>query len=69
MLKQEGKEPLYINVAEAAVLDYPASHLEVDAQNFKFKTHLTADRQVQKDIFRLLPLPLENHYCGSKAGR
>jgi hypothetical protein len=54
MLKQEGKEPLYINVAEAAVLDYPASHLEVDAQNFKFKTHLTADRQVQKDIFRLL---------------
>ncbi|SIT08359.1 glycoside hydrolase family 97 protein [Chryseobacterium gambrini] len=48
MLKQEGKEPLYINVAEAAVLDYPASHLEVDAQNFKLKTHLTADRQGAK---------------------
>jgi hypothetical protein len=48
MLKVEGKEPLYINVAEAAVLDYPASHLEVDAQNFKFKTHLTADRQGAK---------------------
>lgn len=48
MLKKEGKEPLYINVAEAAVLDYPASHLEVDAQNFKFKTHLTADRQGAK---------------------
>ncbi|WP_312419622.1 glycoside hydrolase family 97 protein [Epilithonimonas sp.] len=48
MLKKEGKDQLYINVGEAAVLDYPASHLEVDAQNFKFKTHLTADRQGAK---------------------
>ncbi|ALR29942.1 alpha-glucosidase [Chryseobacterium sp. IHB B 17019] len=48
MLKKEGKNPLYINVGEAAVLDYPASHLEVDAQNFKFKTHLTPDRQGAK---------------------
>ncbi|WBV60650.1 glycoside hydrolase family 97 protein [Chryseobacterium camelliae] len=48
MLKKEGKEPLYINVAEAAVLNYPVSHLEVDAQDFKFKTHLTADRQGAK---------------------
>lgn len=48
MLKKEGKEPLYVNVGEAAVMDYPASHLEVDAQNFKFKTHLTADRQGAK---------------------
>lgn len=48
MLKKEGKDPLYINVAEAAVLNYPASHLEVDSQNFKFKTHLTADRQGAK---------------------
>lgn len=48
MLKVEGKTPLYINVAEAAVLDYPASHLEVDAAKFKLKTHLTADRQGAK---------------------
>lgn len=48
MLKKEGKDQLYVNVGEAAVLDYPASHLEVDAQNFKFKTHLTADRQGAK---------------------
>ncbi|WP_262146983.1 glycoside hydrolase family 97 protein [Chryseobacterium foetidum] len=48
MLKVEGKTPLYINVAEAAVLDYPASHLEVDAATFKLKTHLTADRQGAK---------------------
>ena len=44
MLKKEGKEPLYVNVAEAAVLNYPVSHLEVDAVNYKFKTHLTPDR-------------------------
>jgi len=48
LLKKEGKEPLYINVAEAAVLNYPASHLEVDAQNFRFKTHLTPDKQGAK---------------------
>lgn len=48
MLKREGKNPLYINLAEAAVLDYPASHLEVDSKNFKFKTHLTPDRQGAK---------------------
>jgi hypothetical protein len=48
MLKKEGKSPLYVNVGEAAVIDYPASHLEVDAANFKFKTHLTPDRQGAK---------------------
>lgn len=48
MLKKEGKEPLYINIAEAAVIDYPVSNLEVDAVNFKFKTHLTPDAQGAK---------------------
>jgi len=48
MLKVEGKNPLYINVAEAAVLDYPVSNLEVDAKEFKLKTHLTPDRQGAK---------------------
>jgi hypothetical protein len=48
MLKKEGKKPLYINIAEAAVLHYPASNLEVDPQNFKFKIHLTPDRQGAK---------------------
>ncbi|RQP14763.1 MAG: glycoside hydrolase family 97 protein [Chryseobacterium sp.] len=48
MLKQEGKSPLYMNIAEAAVLDYPASHLEVDAAAYRFKTHLTPDAQGAK---------------------
>ncbi|MDO5615154.1 MAG: glycoside hydrolase family 97 protein [Cruoricaptor ignavus] len=48
MLKKEGKEPLYINIAEAAVINYAASNLELDADNFKFKTHLTPDAQGAK---------------------
>lgn len=48
MLKKEGQNQLYFNLAEAAVIDYPASHLEVDAVNFKFKTHLTPDGQGAK---------------------
>lgn len=48
MLKKEGTDKLYFNIAEAAVIDYPASHLEVDAVNFKFKTHLTPDGQGAK---------------------
>ena len=48
MMKKEGSSPLYINVAEAAVLNYPAAHLEVNATEFKFKTHLTPDAQGAK---------------------
>jgi len=44
LLKKGGKNPLYVNIAEAAVLNYPASHLEVDADRFKFKTHLTPNK-------------------------
>ncbi len=44
LLKKEGKNELYVNVAEAAVLNYPASHLEVDAEHYKFKTHLTPNK-------------------------
>lgn len=48
MMKKEGNAPLYINVAEAAVFNYPAAHLEVDSSEFKFKTHLTPDGQGAK---------------------
>ncbi len=48
MMKKEGKEPLYINLSEAALIDYPASNLEVDAKNFSFKIHLTPDAQGAK---------------------
>lgn len=48
MLKKEGKEPLYINLGEAAVINFPASNLDVDAKEFRFKTHLTPDAQGTK---------------------
>ncbi|MPS71979.1 MAG: glycoside hydrolase family 97 protein [Chryseobacterium sp.] len=48
MMKKEGSNPLYVNIAEAAVIDYPAANLELDATNFKFKTHLTPDAQGAK---------------------
>lgn len=48
MLKKEGKTPLYINLAEAALINYPASHLLVDAKNYDFKTILTPDAQGAK---------------------
>lgn len=48
MMKKEGTSPLYVNIAEAAVLNYPAANLELDATNFKFKTHLTPDAQGAK---------------------
>lgn len=48
MMKKEGTSPLYVNIAEAAVINYPAANLELDASNFKFKTHLTPDAQGAK---------------------
>ncbi|HLR36786.1 MAG TPA: glycoside hydrolase family 97 protein [Chitinophagaceae bacterium] len=45
MLKKEGQHPLYINLAEAAVIDYPGSNLLVDANQFDFKILLTPDAQ------------------------
>ncbi|TRW27306.1 glycoside hydrolase family 97 protein [Flavobacterium zepuense] len=34
---------LYINIHEAALINYPAMQLEVDASSFKFKSHLVPD--------------------------
>lgn len=48
MMKKEGANPLYINLGEAAVLNYPAANLELDATTYKFKTHLTPDAQGAK---------------------
>lgn len=34
---------LYINIHEAALVNYPAMHLNVDPKNFRFSSHLTPD--------------------------
>ena len=36
---------LYINIHEAALLDYPCMHLELDPKTFTFVSHLTPDAQ------------------------
>lgn len=36
-------EGFYINIHEAALIDYPAMYLEVDKSNFSFTTHLCPD--------------------------
>lgn len=39
---------LYINLHEAALIDYPALHLELDDRQFVFSAHLTPDAQGDK---------------------
>ena len=44
-LQMKTAEGLYINIHEAAVLDYPTTSLDLDDKNFVFSTHLTPDAQ------------------------
>lgn len=39
---------LYINIHEAALVDYPAMHLNVDDKNYKLSTHLTPNKNGEK---------------------
>jgi len=42
-LMMKSKSGLYINIFEAALVDYSAMHLEIDQQQFILKAHLTSD--------------------------
>ena len=44
-LQMRTDEGLYINLHEAALLDYPCMHLELDPKTFTFTSHLTPDAQ------------------------
>ncbi len=44
-LQLKTDDGLYINIHEAAVLNYPTTNLELDDKNFVFTTHLTPDAQ------------------------
>ena len=44
-LQMRTDEGLYINLHEAALLDYPCMHLELDPETFTFTSHLTPDAQ------------------------
>ncbi len=42
-LQLKTDDGLYINIHEAALIDFPAINLEIDDNNFIFRTHLTPD--------------------------
>ncbi|MCD8312818.1 MAG: glycoside hydrolase family 97 N-terminal domain-containing protein, partial [Bacteroidales bacterium] len=44
-LQMKTDEGLYINIHEAALVDYPCMHLNLDDKNFVFTSHLTPDAQ------------------------
>ena len=42
-LQMKTDDGLYLNIHEAAVMDYPTTNLDLDDQNFVFSTHLCPD--------------------------
>ena len=44
-LQMRTDDGLYINIHEAALLDYPCMHLELDPETYTFTSHLTPDAQ------------------------
>ncbi len=44
-LQMRTDDNLYINIHEAALVDYPCMHLELDPTTFTFTSHLTPDAQ------------------------
>ncbi|MEG0948886.1 MAG: glycoside hydrolase family 97 protein [Bacteroidales bacterium] len=47
-LMMKSKDGLYINIHEAALVDYSAMHLELNDKNMTFESHLTPDAQGMK---------------------
>lgn len=47
-LMMKSASGLYINIHEAALIDYPAMHLELDDERMVFVSHLTPDSQGDK---------------------
>lgn len=44
-LQMRSGDGMYINIHEAALVDYPCMHLELDPETFTFTSHLTPDAQ------------------------
>ena len=47
-LMMRSNDGLYINIHEAALIEYPAMHLDLNEENFVFVSHLTPDAQDKK---------------------
>lgn len=60
---------LYINLHEAALIDYPALHLELDDRQFVFSAHLTPDAQGDKGyLYTPAQSPWRTIIVSDKAG-
>jgi hypothetical protein len=68
-LMMKSTDGLYINIHEAALIDYPAMHLELDDRAMVFQSHLTPDAQGNKG-YLLTPAqtPWLTVIVGEKAG-
>ncbi|QJX46684.1 glycoside hydrolase family 97 protein [Hymenobacter taeanensis] len=51
-LMLKSKDGLYINIHEAALIDYSAMHLELDDKNFVLTSHLTPDAVGDKGLIQ-----------------
>jgi Glycoside hydrolase 97. len=51
-LMLKSADGLYINIHEAALIDYPAMQLELDDKNFVLSTHLTPDAAGTRGFFQ-----------------
>lgn len=47
-LQMKSDDGLYINLHEAALVDYPCKHLDLDDRTFVFRSHLTPDARGDK---------------------
>ncbi len=51
-LMMKSDDGLYINIHEAALINYPAMHLNLDDKNFVLSSHLTPDRNGNKGFIQ-----------------
>jgi hypothetical protein len=60
-LMMKSPSGLYVNIFEAAVVNYPVMHLNVDVKNYKLKAQLVpnaiGDKAYSNRVY-----PLENNY-------
>ena len=51
-LMMKSADGVYVNIFEAAVINYPVMHLDVDIENYKFKSNLVPDALGNKAYLR-----------------
>ena len=69
-LMMKSADGLYINIHEAALIDYPAMHLDLNDQDLVFESHLTPDSQGNKGfLVTLAQSPWRTVIVGENAAK